>query len=83
MTTPEILAKADALAKVALKSLEIGIRLTAQDPTLHDIARAVVDHAPLFDLNGEPEAIDIEIEAIRQVCTRCNWHGANIIVLPR
>lgn len=83
MTAPEIAAKAEALAKVALKSLEIGVKLTLKDPTLHDIARAVLDNASLFDLNGEPDAIQIEIEAVRQVCERCNWHGVDVIILPR
>lgn len=83
MTASEIASAVDALAKVALKSLEIGMRLTGQNPTLHDITCAVVNAAPLFDLNTEPEAIEIEIEVVRRVCERHNWHGIDVIVLPR
>lgn len=45
--------KADALASIAYLSLAARGKHT--DPTLHDITVAIVQAAPLLDLNGDLE----------------------------
>lgn len=82
MRVPEIpMAKVDALASIAY--LTLAARGQHIDPSLHDITCAVVQAAPLLDLNGTLEGVGTEIEAIRRVCERHDWQDKKVVVLPR
>lgn len=72
--------KADALASIAYLSLAARGKHT--DPTLHDITVAIVQAAPLLDLNGDLEGVTTEIEAVRMVCERHDWRDKKVVILP-
>lgn len=74
--------KADALASIAY--LALAARGKHCDPTLHDISVAVVQAAPLLELNGDVEGVGTEVEAISRLCERHNWRKQKVVVLrPR
>ena len=79
MTTSAPISKVQALASIAYISL--AARGNHHDPTLHDITCAVVRAAPLLDIVALPEAVDMEIEAIKTMCERHNWQDKKIVVL--
>ncbi len=80
MRVPENpVSKSDALASIAYLTLAANGK--HHDPTLHDIAVAVVQAAPLLDLNGSPEGVTTEIEAMKIVCERHHWTDDKVVVI--
>jgi hypothetical protein len=73
------ISKPDALASIAYLTLAANGK--ACDPTLHDIASAVVQAAPLLNLSTDPEGVDMEIDAISWMCERHNWKDKKVVVL--
>lgn len=75
-------SKADVLASVAF--LALVARGKACQPSLHDIAVAVVQSAPLLDLDPDPaEWVHTEIEATARLCERHNWCDGIPIIIER
>lgn len=63
--------RASTLATIAFFVLDA--RGLSTDPTLHDIALAVVQAAPLLNLTYEINAPEIEIAAILELAQRHGW----------
>lgn len=74
--------KADALATIAYCVLSArGQANTPEGPTLHDIASAVVQAAPLLEMSADPGAVDIELAATSKLIERHRWSNPTIVKL--
>jgi hypothetical protein len=73
------MTKADTLAAIAYLSLVSNGK--DRDPTLHDISVAVVRAAPLLEIEADPQAPDIEIEAVAKVCEKHSWAQEKRVVV--
>jgi hypothetical protein len=71
---------AEALADMAYGLMRFRRELV--DPSLHDVSLAVVQCAPLFNLNSDVDAVQVEEAAIRLLLDRNKW-GDNVVPLPR
>lgn len=78
-TTPPPMNRTDALATIAYCLLSV--RGQTVNPTLHEITLAVVQSAPLLDINSDPHATRIELAAADQLIRRHKWDIGKVVLL--